>query len=143
MHLKSSNGAPINVLVLNQDEGVAEMVPMPKYPRIDRQHTATEQEETSSFDKGSQHQEEGASKSRTGQLDEDPTHDPQRDRIKRTNEIESSMDVDQVLSESPDRSDGSTPQKSLAAIVERLHSNNEEKSSQDDLASGERVWSAV
>ena len=143
MHLKSCNGAPINVLVLNQDEGVAEMVPMPKYPRIDRQHTATEQQESSSSDRGSQHQEESTSQSRAGKLDEDPIHDPQRDRIKRTDEMESFMDVDQVLSESPDRSEGSTPQKSLAAIVQRLHSNNEEKSSQDDLESGETVWSVV
>ena len=131
MHLKSSSGSPINVLVLNQDEGVAAMVPMPKYPRMDRQNTGQQDsEETSGIDKSLQQDS-----ARTGKLDEDPVHDPQHDRTKRTDEMESSMDVDQALSESPDRS----PQKCLAAIVERLHSNNEEKPSQDDLASGETV----
>ena len=133
MHLKSSSGSPINVLVLNQDESVAAMVPMPKYPRMDRKHTGQQDsEETSGSDKGLQHQEDSA---RTGKLDEDPIHDPQHDRINRTDEMESSMDIDQALSESPDRS----PQKCLAAIVERLHSNNEGEPSQDDLASGETV----
>lgn len=136
MHLKSSSGSPINVLVLNQDEGIAAMVPMPKYPRMDRQNTGQQDsEETSGSDKSLQHQEDSASHPRTGILDEDPVHDPQHDRTKRTDEMESSMDVDQALSESPDRS----PQKCLAAIVERLHSNNEEKPSQDDLASSETV----
>ena len=131
MHLKSGNGSPINVLVLNQDEGVAAMVPMPKYPRMDRQQTGQQDsEKTSGSDKSLQHQEDSA---RSGKLDEDPVHVPQHDR---TDEMESSMDIDQPLSERPDRS----PQKCLAAIVERLHSNNEEKSSQDDLASGETVW---
>ena len=131
MHLKSSSGSPINVLVLNQDEGVAAMVPMPKYPRMDRQNTGQQDsEETSGSDRSLQQDS-----ARTGKLDEDPVHDPQHDRTKRTDEMESSMDVDQALSESPDRS----PQKCLAAIVKRLHSNNEEKPSQDDLASGETV----
>ena len=131
MHLKSSSGSPINVLVLNQDEGVAAMVPMPKYPRMDRQNTGQQDsEETSGIDKSLQQDS-----ARTGKLDEDPVHDPQHDRTKRTDEMESSMDVDQALSESPDKS----PQKCLAAIVERLHSNNEEKPSQDDLASSETV----
>ena len=131
MHLKSSSGSPINVLVLNQDEGVAAMVPMPKYPRMDRQNTGQQDsEETSGSDRSLQQDS-----ARTGKLDEDPVHDPQHDRTKRTDEMESSMDVDQALSESPDKS----PQKCLAAIVKRLHSNNEEKPSQDDLASGETV----
>jgi len=129
MHLKSSNGAPINVLVLNQDEDVATMVPVPKYSRTGRQHTHVGQQEPTQemADLEKDLQQEGNMDVRTDDLD----------RVKRTDETESPMDVDESPSEGPDRRGAGVSQRSLEAIVEKLHKDNEEKSNghEDELES--------
>lgn len=130
MHLKSSNGAPINVLVLNQDEDVATMVPVPKYSRTGRQHTHVGQQDPTQemADLEKDLQQEGNMDVRTDDLD----------RVKRTDETESPMEVDESPSEGPDRRGAGVSQRSLEAIVEKLHKDNEEKSNghEDELESG-------
>ena len=134
MHLKSSDGGPINVLVLNQDEDVAAMVPIPNYSRTSSQHTDNRQQD-STEEMADLEQQEGnmnVGQPRTGD------HGAPQDRVKRTDEEESPMDVDQSPPEGPDKRGASISQRSLAAIVEKLHKDKEGKSNEqeDELESG-------
>ena len=170
MHLRSATG-PINVLVLNQDEGVAAMVPMPKCPRTSAKHThagqsQTEGEATTSVDTNDElslRETTAASRTQTsisgvpGEMSPDgmegsigqclktqhseQSEDPLK-QISASSEESGKSDVTSELpmeigtpasDESPNK-DCDAPQRSgsLAAIVERLHKGNEEKSQDQD-----------
>lgn len=178
MHLKSTSG-PINVLVLNQDEGVATMVPMPKYPRTSRQQTHARQGEASEAQQdevgsscegvsasfliaveeglriyaakgqklGGQSSStdsssligagtsgmggektsvgEGESPSKTGQQSSDKEDQSRSDR-----DLQGSSMETESASCSPDKK--GTTQRSLAAVVARLHKGNEGRNYEDE-----------
>ena len=167
MHLKCTTG-PINVLVLNQDEGVATMVPVPKCPRTSAEHThaqqpQTEDEAMESSEINDEHSVEKTTevvasrtqpgeaspvgvegsvgqslKTQSGQNSQSDGEPEQtlsgKEETGRSekNEAtsESPMEVCTPVSHESPNKGSSTPQRSdsLAAIVERLHKGNEEKS---------------
>ena len=146
------------MLVLNQDEGVATMVPIPKCPRTSAEHTHAQQSQTEgeatqsleTNDERSLEETTAAVTSRTPpgeasldgvegsveaqqQSGQNSQSDEQLEQTPSSNEAtsESPMEVASTPGshESPNKG-CNTPQRSgsLAAIVERLHKGNEEKS---------------